>query len=150
MLKTVWLLMLISGIVLIILGIILILVFRVPYLIGEVNGRNAEKQIKYLRSINVSNTTNNLFVDAEETNMVELPIKDFKKDIKLVSDSTDIVGNTDESSINTGYMNSVDSTTFMGEDVDATSILATNDVSNLGVKHSVILLKEQTSLNINI
>jgi len=145
MLKTLWLVLLISGIVSIFIGIILMIIFRVPYLIGEVNGKNAEKQIKYLRGLSKSNTTNNLFIDSDSGSIIELPIKEFEIKEEVQKDNTYILNND-----STGFMQvESDSTALMQED-DSTTILYSKDVPNQEVRHSVILIKEQTSLNINI
>lgn len=53
MLREMWLIMLISGIVLLATAVLLLFVLRIPELLDELSGRKAKRQIKRLRELNI-------------------------------------------------------------------------------------------------
>lgn len=52
MLYTIWVVMLVTGILLLTLSIILMFLFRIPDLLDELSGRKAKRQIKRLKELN--------------------------------------------------------------------------------------------------
>lgn len=57
MLRTIWILMLLTALLLFLLSIILLFVWRVPELMDELSGRKAKRQIQRLHELNVGTGT---------------------------------------------------------------------------------------------
>ena len=125
MLKAIWLVMLILGIVLLFIDIILMVVLRLAHLMGELNGTNARRQVEKLKKININtNTTGNLIINSE-TAEEEIPIKDFDLSQVTPSKSTRVKENKVPLSDNpdsTSYMDVSDNTSYMDEG-DKTSFM---------------------------
>lgn len=161
MLKAIWLVMLILGIVLLFIDIILMVVLRLAHLMGELNGTNARRQVEKLKKININtNTTGNLIINSE-TAEEEIPIKDFDlskvvpiENARVKENNVPLPDNPDSTSYmdvldNTSYMDEGDKTSFMDDlgDLDSTTYM--EDTLSKIENHVVILITEQTSLEIS-
>lgn len=163
MLRLVWLLMLGVGSLLVSVSIVLMILFRVFSLIGELSGKTAERQIERLKQLNVNTTTtSNLMIDVDAGVKEDIPIKEFNllniqetnKEGGKVQEIIEVATSEDK----TSYMEEENKTTFM-EDNDKTSFIddiqdcspttfMEDSVNNDNI-HVVILLKEQTSLKLD-
>lgn len=161
MLKAIWLVMLILGIVLLFIDIILMVVLRLAHLMGELNGTNARRQVEKLKKININtNTTGNLIINSE-TAEEEMPIKDFDlsqvapiENARVKENNMPLPDTPDSTSYmdvldNTSYMDEGDKTSFMDDlgDLDSTTYM--EDTLSKIENHVVILITEQTSLEIS-
>ena len=164
MLRTIWLVMLITGIVLFVFSIVLLIVFKTFSLIGELSGKTAKKQVEKLKKLNVNaRTTGNLIIDTNTGDIEEdFPIKEFS--LSNITESKDSKGGEEatsymdvneekttyiEDSNNTTYMSSNDRTSFMEDfqDCESTTFID-EDYKNVKI-HLVVLLQEQTSLELS-
>lgn len=152
MLKTLWLVMVISGGILFLVSLVMIVSFRTFSLIGELTGKTAKKQVARLKKLNVNtSTTGNLVINSETGVEEEIPIKEFSiNNIKVEG------GKESNSPVNgdgTTYMNQDDSTSYMDVE-DKTSYMEDYDETTYmeeviqSERHSVVLIQEQTSLNL--
>lgn len=163
MLRLIWVIMLGVGLLLVFVSIVLMILFRVFSLIGELSGKTAERQIERLKQLNVNTTTtSNLMIDVDTGVKEDIPIKEFNLlNIKETNKEGGKVQETIKSTTEedkTSYMEDKNKTTFM-EDNDKTSFIddiqdcspttfMEDSVNNDNV-HVVILLKEQTSLKLD-
>lgn len=166
MLKTIWLGMLIAGLVLIMLSLVLMLVFNVPDLIDELSGRKAKRQAKRLRELNAGTTgldvqdafssmpSGSLIQDEilVNTDEVARPISYVPESSELESD--DYEEDEDEVATNLLTDDEEDSTSYMdGEDSSTKS--SNSDVVNVinGVreycnkKKFIVVLEEGSSID---
>ena len=159
MLYTVWIIMLVTGTLLLFLSIILMFTFRVPDLLDELSGRKAKRQIKRLKELNggtgaLENISSGFNTDdiysaissgsliskeiseIQEVGSIPEPLEDVKKsvvcqEVKNITseESTGIMGITPSSS-NVNSASSVEEKTGYMSEI-ATSYIEDSDVTNI-------------------
>ena len=159
MLYTIWIVMLVTGILLLALSIILMFVFHVPDLLDELSGRKAKRQIKRLKELNggtgaLENISSGFNTDdiysaissgsliSEEINEIQEislskePLEDIKNSVvcqevqNIASEeNTGIMDNIPSSSNIQGVSSAEEKTGYMSE--ISTSYIEDSDVTNI-------------------
>lgn len=159
MLWYVWLVMFISGLLLLLVSIILMFVFKVPDLLDELSGRKAKRQIKHLKELNLATGT----LDSVSTKDVYEALStgnlySEKEDVDISLLNKPIEVKPEKRKVQTVYDKEESKTTFIEDDStnyledDGTSMIeestgVLSEINNFkNTKHTIEIIEEQSSI----